>query len=154
MASVSTSARPEVPPSPTAGGQTYRGPFAIMTLLFFIWGFVNVLNDILIPQFKEAFTLNYFQAMLAQLAFFGAYSIGGLVYYLISMLYGDPTNRIGYPKGVIIGWLISARRPRRGHLTAAAQRRLDESPIQQPAHLIQSGGSMIENHTQNLNKTL
>jgi hypothetical protein len=70
------------------------------------------------------------------------------------MLYGDPTNRIGYPKGVIIGWLISARRPRRGHLTAAAQRRLDESPIQQPAHLIQSGRSMIENHTQNLNKTL
>jgi FHS family L-fucose permease-like MFS transporter len=108
MASTSTSARPAVPPSPTAGGQTYRGPFAIMTILFFMWGFVNVLNDILIPRFKEAFTLNYFQAMLVQLAFFGAYSIGGLVYYLISMLYGDPINRIGYKKGVIIGLLISA----------------------------------------------
>src|ERR1039458_3880227 len=72
MASISTSARPEVSPSSTAGGQTYRGPFAIMTLLFFMWGFVNVLNDILIPRFKEAFTLNYFEAMLVQLAFFGA----------------------------------------------------------------------------------
>ena len=69
---------------------------------------MNVLNDILIPRFKEAFTLNYFQAMLVQLAFFGAYSIGGLVYYLISMLSGDPINRIGYKKGVIIGLLISA----------------------------------------------
>ena len=108
MASIGTSARPPVPPSSTAGGQTYRGPFAIMTLLFFMWGFMNVLNDILIPRFKEAFTLNYFQAMLVQLAFFGAYSIGGLVYYLISMLYGDPINRIGYKKGVIIGLLISA----------------------------------------------
>src|ERR1035438_285066 len=108
MASISTSARPEVSPSSTAGGQTYRRPFAIMTLLFFMWGFVNVLNDILIPRFKEAFTLNYFEAMLVQLAFFGAYSIGGLVYYLISMLYGDPINRIGYKKGVIIGLLISA----------------------------------------------
>ena len=61
-----------------------------MTLLFFMWGFMNVFNDILIPRFKEAFTLNYFQAMLVQLAFFGAYSIGGLVYYLISMLYRRP----------------------------------------------------------------
>ena len=108
MASINTSARPASSPSATAGGQTYRGPFAIMTILFFMWGFVNVLNDILIPRFKEAFTLNYFQAMLVQLAFFGAYSIGGLVYYLISMLYGDPINRIGYKKGVIIGLLISA----------------------------------------------
>ena len=80
-----------------------------MTTLFFMWGFVNVLNDILIPRFKEAFTLNYFQAMLVQLAFFGAYSIGGLVYYLISTLYGDPINRIGYKKGSSSG--CSSRPP-------------------------------------------
>ncbi len=79
-----------------------------MTVLFFMWGFINVLNDILIPRFKEAFTLNYRQAMLVQLAFFGAYSIGGLAYYLISMFYGDPINRIGYKRGVIIGLLIGA----------------------------------------------
>src|ERR1035441_1336073 len=60
------------------------------------------------PRFKEAFTLNYRQAMLVQLAFFGAYSIGGLVDYLISMFYGDPINRIGYKRGVLIGVLIGA----------------------------------------------
>lgn len=107
MASSSTSIEPPAPEL-AANGQTYRGPFAIMTILFFMWGFVNVLNDILIPRFKEAFALNYFQAMLVQLAFFGAYSIGGLIYYLISMCYGDPINRIGYKKGVIIGLLIGA----------------------------------------------
>ncbi len=108
MASLSTSDRAAVSVSQPASGQTYRGPFAIMTVLFFMWGFINVMNDILIPRFKEAFTLNYRQAMLVQLAFFGAYSIGGLIYYLISMFYGDPINRIGYKRGVIIGLMIGA----------------------------------------------
>ena len=75
--------------SPTGNGQTYRGPFAIMTILFFMWGFMTVWNDILIPRFKEAFTLNYFQAMLVQFAFFGAYAIGSLIYYVISMTSGE-----------------------------------------------------------------
>src|SRR3989339_693314 len=69
-----------------SSGQTYRGPFAIMTVLFFMWGFMTVWNDILIPRFKEAFTLNYFKAMLVQFAFFGAYGIGSLIYYIISIL--------------------------------------------------------------------
>jgi len=54
---------------------TYRGPFAIMTTLFFVWGFMTVRNDILIPRFKEVFTLSYFQAMLMQLAFVSAHTI-------------------------------------------------------------------------------
>ncbi|HWH72557.1 MAG TPA: MFS transporter, partial [Candidatus Sulfotelmatobacter sp.] len=108
MASTGTSIAPRAAASQLADGQTYRGPFAIMTVLFFMWGFMNVWNDILIPRFKEAFTLTYFQAMLVQLAFFGAYSLGGLVYYLISLYSGDPINRIGYKKGVIIGLLIAA----------------------------------------------
>jgi FHS family L-fucose permease-like MFS transporter len=94
--------------TPSAGNQTYRGPFAIMTILFFMWGFMTVFNDVLIPRFKEAFTLTYFQAMLVQLAFFGAYGVGSLCYYIISMTSGDPINRIGYKNGVIIGLLISA----------------------------------------------
>lgn len=89
-------------------GQTYRGPFAIMTVLFFMWGFMTVWNDLLIPRFKEAFTLTYFQAMLVQFAFFGAYAVGSLIYYFISMISGDPINRIGYKNGVIIGLLIAA----------------------------------------------
>ncbi len=102
-ASVTTAAGRETPVR-----QTYRGPFAIMTILFFMWGFLTVWNDILIPRFKEAFTLNYFQAMLIQLAFFGAYTIGSLAYYVISIFWGDPINRIGYKNGVIIGLLLAA----------------------------------------------
>src|SRR5258707_7731249 len=94
--------------SSQGNGQTYRGPFAIMTILFFMWGFMTVWNDILIPRFKEAFTLSYFQAMLVQFAFFGAYFIGSLAYFLISMKTGDPIARIGYKMGVVIGLLIAA----------------------------------------------
>lgn len=86
----------------------YRGPFAMMTLLFFMWGFMTVWNDLLIPRFKEAFTLSYFQAMLVQFAFFGAYAVGSLIYYLVSISSGDPINRLGYKNGVIIGLLIAA----------------------------------------------
>ncbi len=89
-------------------GQNFRGPFTVMTSLFFMWGFMTVFNDILIPQFKEAFTLSYFQAMLVQFAFFGAYFTGSLLYFLVSATAGDPIARIGYKNGVVIGLLISA----------------------------------------------
>jgi len=95
-------------PAQTGGQKTYRMPFAIMTTLFFIWGFMTVWNDILIPRFKEAFTLDYFHAMLIQFAFFGAYAVGSLIYFTISMIWGDPINRIGYKNGVIVGLLIGA----------------------------------------------
>ena len=88
--------------------KTYRGPFAIMTVLFFMWGFMTVFNDILIPRFKDAFTLDYFHAMLVQFAFFGAYFIGSLLYFGISASFGDPIARIGYKNGVVIGLMISA----------------------------------------------
>jgi MFS transporter, FHS family, L-fucose permease len=103
---------PSVEPAVSAalpdGRLTYRGPFAIMTVLFFMWGFMTVFNDILIPRFKEAFTLDYLQAMLVQLAFFGAYFIGSLFYFAISVKTGDPIARIGYKNGVVLGLLISA----------------------------------------------
>src|SRR5438270_6213632 len=96
-------------PSISAGPrQTYRGPFAIMTVLFFMWGFMTVFNDILIPRFKDAFTLDYFHAMLVQFAFFGAYFIGSLLYFAISASLGDPIARLGYKNGVVIGLMISA----------------------------------------------
>src|SRR5580698_8467154 len=106
MASITTTTSAS---SPSNGNeQTYRGPFAIMTVLFFMWGFMTVFNDILIPRFKEAFTLDYFHAMLVQFAFFGAYFIGSLVYFLISARMGDPIARMGYKNGVVIGLLLSA----------------------------------------------
>jgi len=107
MAAISPPA--ESPDSPPAtANRTYRGPFAIMTSLFFLWGFMTVFNDILIPRFKEAFELSYFQAMLVQFAFFGAYFTGALIYFLISATGGDPIAKIGYKNGVVLGLLISA----------------------------------------------
>ena len=106
MASI-TSTHP-VPSSTSGAGANYRGSFAIMTSLFFLWGFMTVFNDILIPRFKEAFTLTYFQAMLVQFAFFGAYFVGSLIYFLISITTGDPIAKLGYKNGVVIGLLISA----------------------------------------------
>lgn len=73
-----------------------------------MWGFITVLNDILIPHLKAVFDLSYLEAMLVQFAFFGAYFIGGLIYFLISMFYGDPISKIGYKNGIIIGLLMSA----------------------------------------------
>lgn len=106
MASITTTASPSS--TTTGNGQTYRGPFSIMTVLFFMWGFMTVFNDILIPRFKEAFTLDYFHAMLVQFAFFGAYFIGSLTYFIISATTSDPIAKMGYKNGVVIGLLISA----------------------------------------------
>src|ERR1700761_706125 len=106
MASISTA--PRAGASEPSNGQSYRRPFAIMTVLFFLWGFMTVFNDILIPRLKEAFTLDYTHAMLVQFAFFGAYFVGSLLYFIISAATGDPIARIGYKNGVVIGLLISA----------------------------------------------
>jgi FHS family L-fucose permease-like MFS transporter len=108
MSSFGSSVEPTTSSAPPDGGRTYRGPFAIMTVLFFMWGFMTVFNDILIPRFKEAFTLDYFQAMLVQFAFFGAYFIGSLLYFVISATTGDPIARLGYKNGVVVGLLLSA----------------------------------------------
>ena len=89
-------------------GGMYHGPFAIMTTLFFMWGFMTAWNDILIPRFKEAFTLNYFQAMLVQFAFFGAYFVGSVLYFITSVIAGDPIAKIGYKNSIVISLLISA----------------------------------------------
>src|SRR3954454_14630983 len=104
----STSSTPPSPAPAVNGGANHRGSFAIMTALFFLWGFMTVFNDILIPRFKTAFTLSYFQAMLVQFAFFGAYFVGAVLYFLISVTTGDPIARIGYKNGVVLGLLVAA----------------------------------------------
>jgi FHS family L-fucose permease-like MFS transporter len=95
-------------PAQSGDGQSHRGPFAIMTVLFFMWGFITVLNDILIPRLQDAFTLTNYEIMFVQTAFFGAYFIGSLLYFLISVTAGDPIARIGYKNGVVIGLLLAA----------------------------------------------
>jgi MFS transporter, FHS family, L-fucose permease len=108
MSNVGTSTEQGMKASSPGNARTYRGPFAIMTVLFFMWGFMTVFNDILIPRFKEAFALNYFEVMFVQFAFFGAYFIGSLLYFLISATAGDPIARLGYKNGVVVGLLLSA----------------------------------------------
>lgn len=86
----------------------YTSAFIVVTGLFFMWGFMTVLNDILIPYLKGVFELNYARAMLVQFSFFGAYFVGSLVYFFISAFAGDPIMKIGYKNGILIGLLISA----------------------------------------------
>lgn len=86
----------------------YTNAFITVTLLFFMWGFFTVMNDVLIPHLKGVFDLSHAQAMMVQLAFFGAYFIGSLVYFLFSTNFGDPINKIGYKNGMFWGLIISA----------------------------------------------
>jgi len=88
--------------------KTYKKPLIVVTGLFFMWGFITSMNDILIPYLKKVFELNYFEAMLVQFAFFGAYFIGSVIYFIISAIKGDPIMKIGYKNGIIAGLLVSA----------------------------------------------
>ena len=92
----------------TSKVKSYLGPMVALTSLFFMWGFITSMNDILIPYLKKVFELSYFQVMLVQSFFFGAYFSCSLVYFLISARTGDPIARIGYKKGIIAGLLIAA----------------------------------------------
>ena len=55
--------------------KSYRSSFILLTILFFLWGFITVLVDSLVPRLRELFTLTYAQAILVQFAFFGAYFV-------------------------------------------------------------------------------
>ena len=78
----------------------YSGSLAILTSLFFIWGFITCLNDILIPHLKSVFTLNYTQAMLIQFCFFTAY-------FVVSVPSGYLVEKIDYKGGIIAGLSIT-----------------------------------------------
>ncbi len=78
--------------------KTNYSAFAIITTLFFIWGFITVLVDALIPRLKEVFELSYFEAGLVQFAFFTAYAV-------FSIPGGKIISKIGYKKGVVVGLL-------------------------------------------------
>ena len=88
--------------------QNYTIPLITITVLFFMWGFITCMNDILIPYLKQLFKLTFFEAMLVQFCFFGAYFIGSLAYFLYSITVEDPINKIGYKKGIIAGIIVAA----------------------------------------------
>ncbi|KAA3661770.1 MAG: MFS transporter [Calditrichaeota bacterium] len=86
--------------------KSYTRPFITIVFLFFMWGFITVMNDVLIPYLKDGFDLNYFQAGLIQFSFFGAFFIISLLYFLISLSSGDPINKLGYKNGIMVGLAI------------------------------------------------
>jgi FHS family L-fucose permease-like MFS transporter len=84
-------------------GQNHNYRFALgsLTTLFFLWGFITCLNDILIPHLKAVFDLSYGQAMLIQFCFFGAY-------FLVSIPASKIVAKHGFQKGIVIGLLVAA----------------------------------------------
>jgi FHS family L-fucose permease-like MFS transporter len=79
----------------------YARPLAVVTTLFFMWGFLTCLNDILVPHLKSIFDLNYAQVMLVQFAFFSAY-------FLFSVPWSKVVNFVGYQRTMVIGLLTMA----------------------------------------------
>lgn len=88
--------------------KNYTVALVVLTSLFFMWGFITCMNDILIPFLKKIFELSRAESMLVQFAFFSAYFIGSLIYFFISSQKGDPIEKIGYKNGILIGLFISA----------------------------------------------
>jgi MFS transporter, FHS family, L-fucose permease len=77
-----------------------RTALIVATTLFFMWGFITVLNDVLIPHLKSVFTLNYTEVMLVQFIFFGAY-------FVMSLPAGKVIARAGYRAGIMIGLVVT-----------------------------------------------
>src|SRR5258707_3987244 len=97
MANVSVSSSATTSETPGS----YGGPLAIVTSLFFMWGFLTCLNDILVPHLKSIFDLSYTRVMLVQFAFFSAY-------FLFSIPWSKVVNRIGYQRTMVVGLLTMA----------------------------------------------
>ncbi|MBN2342460.1 MAG: sugar MFS transporter [Deltaproteobacteria bacterium] len=85
----------------TSNKKNYTAPLTVLTSLFFMWGFLTCLNDIMIPHLKGIFDLNYTQSMLIQFVFFAAY-------FICSVPSGKLVKAVGYKTGIIIGLLIAA----------------------------------------------
>lgn len=88
--------------------KSYTSALVAIISVFFFWGFVAASNGVLIPMFRKHFDLTQFQSQLVDFAFYIAYFVGSLIYFLWSLFFGDPLNKIGYKKGLIIGLLVSA----------------------------------------------
>jgi MFS transporter, FHS family, L-fucose permease len=79
----------------------YTRPLAIVTTLFFMWGFLTCLNDILVPHLRSIFDLSYAHVMLIQFSFFSAY-------FLFSIPWAKAVNTIGYQRTMVVGLLCMA----------------------------------------------
>ena len=80
-------------------GKGYGAAMAVASTVFFMWGFVTVLNDILVPHLKAIFHLNYAQTMLIQFTFFSAY-------FLVSLPAANVISAIGYHRTMVLGLAV------------------------------------------------
>ncbi len=96
MTSVKSSAQ-----AASAPRSTNKSALAMMTTLFFMWGFLTVLNDILVPHLKAIFDLNYAEVMLIQFSFFSSY-------FIFALPWGKAIDWIGYQKTMVAGLLTMA----------------------------------------------
>ena len=87
-------------PNATREAGTQRRALWVLTALFFMWGLITSLNDILIPHLKAAFNLSYVEAMLIQFCFFAAY-------FVCSVPSGYAVERLGYKRGIVLGLAIA-----------------------------------------------
>src|SRR6201996_7849878 len=78
----------------------YRA-MAMVTTLFFMWGFLTALNDILVPHFKSIFDLNYTRVMFINSAFFGSYCV-------FAIPAAKVIEAIGYKRTMVVGLLVMA----------------------------------------------
>ena len=76
--------------------RNYTAALAVVTTLFFMWGFLTALNDILVPHLKSVFDLNYTKVMLIQFAFFSAY-------FVFSIPSAKVIDAIGYKRTMVLG---------------------------------------------------
>lgn len=86
--------------SSTKGGGNYAFALTSLTSLFFMWGLITSLNDVLIPRLKAVFSLTYTEAMMVQFCFFFAY-------FVVSLPAGRLVKKIGYKSGVVVGLIIA-----------------------------------------------
>jgi FHS family L-fucose permease-like MFS transporter len=91
-----SSAIPAMQAEVTQPAKANRLALAVVTTIFFMWGFLTCLNDILIPHLKSVFELDWVRAMLIQFTFFGAY-------FLMSLPAGRLVGTLGYKRGIVAG---------------------------------------------------
>lgn len=91
--------------APAGAGQAsptnYGRALALLATLFFMWGFITVINGTLLPHLRSVFELSYFQAALIESVWF-------IAYFFASIPSAKLIERIGYQKSLVVGLLIMA----------------------------------------------
>jgi FHS family L-fucose permease-like MFS transporter len=88
-------------PAQSGTGGSYRSALSLLASLFFMWGFITVINGTLLPHLRSVFDLSYFQAALIESVWF-------IAYFFASIPSAKLIERIGYQKSLVVGLLIMA----------------------------------------------